>query len=192
MRHLIGGSRNGLLKKQQDHLQYYHSFLCHLFPEFDCSLVRLWFPSCPLLLSLPSVPTFAHHCVYPIISSRRPDDVICNPVAMSPLSYCSQMSVRKGSFSYCSAHGPLGSGLAVEFFRNSVPHQFLEASRIFVVSLPAQRTIHPFELLDVFFVRTHHSQFHVEITCNVEVVSTYCHHQGGPEEKCCTSLFKLP
>ena len=164
MRHLTRGSLNGLLKSSKIIFS-----IIIIFPHFDCLLVSLWFPSCPLLLSL-SFRTFrlffvlflgidrvvVARCsrshiiadVYFIISSHRSDDVIQLRCFLFLIR--TQMSVREGSFSCSSAHGPRGSGFAVEFSHNAAPHQFLEPTSIFVVSLTAQGTIHPFQLLDVF------------------------------------------
>ena len=48
-------------------------------------------------------------------------------------------------------------------------HHFLEASMILVAPLPAQGTVFLHQLLDVLFVCTHHSQFHIELEYNVEL-----------------------
>ena len=83
------------------------------------------------------------------------------------------MSVRASRFFCPSALGPCRCGLAVELLHNSIPHPCLVASVVFVVPLPAQRSVYLIELLDVLFVSTHHSQFRIEIACNLRVLGSY-------------------
>ena len=89
-----------------------------------------------------------------------PDDAIQLRFPVLPL--VSKLSVRKGRFFCLSTLGPCRCGLTIEL-HGSVPHQLLEASEVFVVPMPTQGFIHLIELLDVFFVCTHHSKINLDL-----------------------------
>ena len=119
-------------------------------------------PRCPR-------PDFIANVYFIILSLWANDVVLLRCLLFLFFFFFAQLSVCEGVLFCPSPFGPCGSGFAVDFFHNPIPHQFLEASRIFVLSLPTQGTVHSRWLLDVIFVCTQHSQFHVEIACNVEV-----------------------
>ena len=159
-------------------------------------LSGLRFPSGPFLLSLPFrhflCSSSSHPGIDGVVIPRGPRPHIfvdVNPHHLFSSSedkvqlrrllflFWAQMSVRKSVFFRHSALKPRGRVLANEFLHNSVPHIniyiyiyiFLQPPGSLSYPLPTQWSVHPTLLLDVFFVCTHHTQFHIEITCTAEV-----------------------
>ena len=200
-------------------------------------LVSLWFPSCPLLFSLSfRKSSCSFFVVYTdkngVVVPRcpRPDIIADVYFIISPwfddvvwlrcLLFWTQKFEREHSLFWPTTLKPCKCGLAIEFLQNSVPHQFLEASGIFALPSPPTRKSLHISFLDVLFVWTLHSKFHVEISCKVEVwlhsnilpfalswhskwkfrafphFTWVCcvnrHHESCSDKNCCTSIFKLP
>ena len=93
------------------------SFVHHFLPEFDFSLVCLWFPSCPLLLPLSFRKTFCLFFIkYPGILGvaallcPRPD-ITANVHFIISSPWSNVVFVREGRFFCPSALGPCRYGL---------------------------------------------------------------------------------
>ena len=165
----------GLLQSSKVIFSIITVYLHYHVPEFDCLLVSLWFPFCPLLLSL----SFRKICclffaLYPgingVVVPRRPRPHTIADVYFiisSQRLIWNQMSVRKDRAVSLAPLHTYHVEVALQLNSFTIPHHINFLWSPGSLSYPCQHkgTIYPLLLLDVFFVCTHHSQFHVEVTC---------------------------